>query len=50
MSFNKVVVGYRRWKNVQATVRELNQLHDRELNDLGIGRGQIREIAQQSIK
>lgn len=50
MMFNKLVNDYRRWKGVQSTIRELNRLNDNELNDLGIGRWRIREIAQQTSK
>jgi uncharacterized protein YjiS (DUF1127 family) len=28
------------------TVRELNQLSDRELSDIGLGRGDIRDVAR----
>ena len=31
------------------TVKELNSLSDRELNDLGIGRGSIRLIARMAV-
>ncbi|WP_133489531.1 DUF1127 domain-containing protein [Aliiroseovarius marinus] len=44
------------WKETYATrqtyrqtVKELNALSDRELNDLGIGRGSIRFIAQMAV-
>jgi len=37
-------------KKVRATVSELNFLSDRELDDLGIARSQIREIAKQSVQ
>lgn len=33
----------------QATVRELSDLSDRELADLGISRSSIRDIARQSV-
>ena len=35
----------RRWWRVQMTIRELNRLDDAELNDLGIGRWRIPDIA-----
>jgi len=50
MMFNKILNGYRRWKGVQSTIRELNRLSDNELNDLGIGRWRIRDIAHQHAK
>lgn len=31
------------------TVNELNRLSDRELNDLGINRGSIKEIARGNV-
>jgi uncharacterized protein YjiS (DUF1127 family) len=33
----------------RVTVQELEQLSDRELADLGIGRGDIHSIAKQSV-
>jgi len=36
-------------KKVNAAASELNHLSDRELDDLGIARSQIWEIAQQSV-
>jgi uncharacterized protein YjiS (DUF1127 family) len=36
----------RRWSRYRATVRELSQLTDRGLSDLGIARGEIRFIAK----
>lgn len=38
---------YRRWRNYRRTVRELDSLSDRDLNDLGIGRADIRRVARQ---
>lgn len=37
------------WRRVNETMRELNSLDDRALDDLGIARGSIREIALQSV-
>ncbi|RDE09308.1 DUF1127 domain-containing protein [Pelagibacterium lacus] len=36
----------KRWSAYQQTVRELNSLGSRELNDLGITRGDIERIAR----
>lgn len=36
----------RRWATYQQTVRELSALGNRELNDLGIARGDIERIAR----
>ena len=37
--------GYQRNKKVRQTIRELNSLTNAELNDIGIGRGDIYAIA-----
>jgi len=34
-----------RWKAKRRTFRELNDLNDKELNDIGISRGDIKRIA-----
>lgn len=36
----------RRWASYRQTVRELSNLNDRELNDLGISRGDIQPLAR----
>ena len=46
MSFHELIARYRRWKSLHETIRELTQLDDRELNDLGIGRWRIADIAR----
>jgi uncharacterized protein YjiS (DUF1127 family) len=33
------------WRRERETIRELSRLSDRELDDLGIGRGEIRAVA-----
>ena len=38
---------FRRWNAYQQTVRELNALDNRSLNDLGISRGDISRIASE---
>ena len=38
--------GYQRNKMVNATIKELSALSDKELNDIGIGRGDIRSVAR----
>jgi uncharacterized protein YjiS (DUF1127 family) len=38
--------GYQRNKMVKATIKQLSALSDRELNDIGIGRGDIRSVAK----
>ena len=37
------------WRMYNETVRELNKLNARQLNDLGINRGDIERIARQAI-
>jgi len=49
MSFTNILARMRRWCDVHETVRELNQLDNHELNDLGIGRWRIAEIARRSV-
>lgn len=39
---------YRSWKSYRSTVNELNRLSERELHDLGIGRGDIRFVARRT--
>ena len=46
--FNKIRADLRRQRDIHATIRELNQLDTKELNDLDIGRWKIAEIAQHS--
>jgi len=36
---------FRKWSAYQRTLRELNALDDRMLNDLGLNRGDIQRIA-----
>ena len=49
MSFSNILERMHRWYDVHETIRQLNQLGDHELNDLGIGRGRIPEIAKHSV-
>ncbi len=37
---------FRRWAAYQQTVRELNSLDNRSLNDLGISRSDIQRVAR----
>jgi len=45
MLFEKLITRYRRWVSINRTIRELNRLDNHELDDLGIGRWRIPEIA-----
>lgn len=37
------------WRRYREAVRELSQLSDRELNDIGIRRGEIEDIVRRSV-
>lgn len=41
---------FAQWRSYRNTVSELNSLSNRELDDLGIGRGDIKRIARQATK
>jgi uncharacterized protein YjiS (DUF1127 family) len=43
-----IVRAYNNWRRYRSTVAELGQLNSRELNDLGISRGDIPFIAKMS--
>ena len=43
-----LVRNYREWRRTRETVRELNGLSNRELQDLGISRVDIPSIARQA--
>jgi uncharacterized protein YjiS (DUF1127 family) len=36
------------WRRYRGTVRELSQLSDRDLSDIGVRRGDIETVARQS--
>lgn len=40
---------FRNWRMYNETVRELNRLNTRQLNDLGINRADIARVARASI-
>ncbi|TIX98196.1 MAG: DUF1127 domain-containing protein, partial [Mesorhizobium sp.] len=40
---------FRNWRMYNETVRELNRLNARQLNDLGINRGDIERIARKAL-
>ena len=44
--FNRIKETMRRRRNMNNTIDELNKLSDTELNDIGIGRGDIQRIAR----
>ena len=41
-----IVKSYKNWRRYRETVRELDSLSQRELNDLGISRGDIPFVAR----
>ena len=44
-----LIRNYRNWRRYRDTVNELSRLSNRELNDLGIARGDINFVARKSI-
>jgi uncharacterized protein YjiS (DUF1127 family) len=44
-----LVRNYRNWRRYRETVNELSRLSNRELNDLGIARGDIPFVARKSV-
>lgn len=46
LNVNVISKRLRNWNRYRTTVKELSQLTDRDLNDLGISRGDIRFIAK----
>lgn len=40
---------YSAWRKYRQTVNELSRMTDRELADLGIGRGEIANVARRSV-
>ncbi len=46
VSTMNVIGSYKKWRNYRRTVAELNALSNRELDDLGINRGDIPFIAR----
>ena len=41
---------FRRWLELQAVVREMEQLDDRVLNDIGVTRGGIRSAIERGVR
>lgn len=44
-----LVRNYRNWRLYRETVSELRRLSNRDLQDLGIARSEIREVARRAI-
>ncbi len=47
---NTLYTRFRRWRRYRDTVRELQGLTTRELNDLGINRGEISRLAREASR
>lgn len=43
------VKGFRNWRRYRATIAELGRLTDRELDDLGIARSDIKRTARKAV-
>ena len=50
MPFKKLTTRINQWRRYRVSVRELSRLSDRELNDLGIGRGDIEYVARKAVR
>ena len=44
-----LIRNYRNWRRYRETVSELSRLSNRELNDLGISRGDIHFVARKAV-
>lgn len=44
-----LIRNYRNWRRYRSTVDELSRLSNRELNDLGISRGDIPYVARRAV-
>ena len=50
MTFKSIASKLSSWRRYRDSIRELSRLTDRELNDLGISRGDIEFIARKSLR
>ena len=50
LNVDRIAKRLRNWSRYRTTVRELSQLSDRDLSDLGIARGDIRFIAKKHAR
>ncbi len=48
MLFNELITKYRRWKSIRETIVALEGLSTRELDDIGIARWRIHDIAKRN--
>jgi uncharacterized protein YjiS (DUF1127 family) len=49
-SIMNIARSFNNWRKYRQTCNELGRMTDRELNDLGIGRGDIQYVARQAVK
>ena len=47
--FKKVINDYRQHREIKATINELQKLTNKELNDIGLSRGDIYHVAHDAI-
>ena len=45
--FKLIIREFQRQQQINKTIKELNQLTDRELSDIGLNRGMIRSVAME---
>lgn len=50
MTIKQIASRLNQWRRYRVSVRELSRLSDRELNDLGIGRGDIEYVARKAVR
>jgi uncharacterized protein YjiS (DUF1127 family) len=50
MTMRSITEKFNAWRRYRVSVRELSRLSDRELSDLGIGRGDIEFVARQATR
>lgn len=45
----EVIRNYRAWRRYRESVRQLSHLSDRDLQDMGLARGDIHAVAQRKL-
>lgn len=49
MTIKSIAAKFNAWRRYRTSVRELSQLTDRELRDLGLTRAEIESVARKSV-
>jgi hypothetical protein len=49
MTLKSITEKFNAWRRYRTSVRELSQLTDRELRDLGLTRAEIESVARKSV-